>query len=166
MASVYNSRSHVSGQEEPIDISEAIINFNDECMDADTNETLQIKLIKLLLSVITLEDQILHSKGDGLSKVGLPPEYERACINTHLSAVHYLGNVPVVYQPMLLSAVVNMLRQQHMCHMHRHWVMMVISAMPFLGRALVKIVLATVNQLCRNLELLAQLYELGFVFRR
>lgn len=166
MASVYNSRLHVTGQEETIDISEAIINFNDKNMDADANETLQMKLIKLLLAVIMLEDQIQRSKGDAGAKTGLPPEYEHANLNAQLSSIHYLGGVSLVYQPMLLSAIVNMLRQQHMCHMHRHWVMMAISAMPFVGRALTKIVLATVNQVCRNLELLAQLFQLGHVIKR
>lgn len=168
MASVYNSRLHVTGQEETIDISEAIINFNDKNMDADANETLQMKLIKLLLAVIMLEDQIQRSKGDaaGGAKAGLPPEYENANLNVQLSSIHYLGGVSLVYQPMLLSAIVNMLRQQHMCHMHRHWLMMAISAMPFVGRALTKLVLATVNQVCRNLELLAQLFQLGHIIKR
>ena len=69
-------------------------------------------------------------------------------------------------QPMLLLAVVSLLKQQHMSHMHRHWVALVVMATPYLHRALTKVTVAVVNQLCRNMELLAQLYELGHVYRR
>jgi len=62
---------------------------------------------------------------------------------------------------MLLLAVTNALRQQHTCAMHHQWIAFVISAMPYLGRALAHFVCATVTQICHNLELLAPLYELG-----
>ena len=49
-------------------------------------------------------------------------------------------------------------RQQHMCHMHRHWVTMAISSLPYVGNALRQLATNIVNQTCRNLELLAVEY--------
>ena len=49
-------------------------------------------------------------------------------------------------------------RQQHMCHMHRHWVTMAISSLPYVGNALRPLATSIVNQTCRNLELLAVEY--------
>jgi len=48
----------------------------------------------------------------------------------------------------------------------RHWVAMVTSALPFLARALSNTLVVMVTQLCRNLELLAQQYELADMYRR
>ena len=45
-----------------------------------------------------------------------------------------------------------------MCHMHRHWVTMAISALPYVGNALRPLATSIVNQTCRNLELLAVEY--------
>ena len=59
LASVYNSRKKAVGVEmEQSNFTEAIISFNEENMDANTNETFQIKLLKLLLVTIILEDQV------------------------------------------------------------------------------------------------------------
>lgn len=62
---------------------------------------------------------------------------------------------PVAQQAMFLSGVLSALKQRHLCHMHRHWVALVTSALPFMGRALTRVVLCVVAQLCRNLESLA-----------
>jgi len=73
---------------------------------------------------------------------------------------------PVVYQPVLLLATTYALRQQHMCAMHRQWIAFIISAMPYLSRALAHFVCATATQICHNLELLAPLYELGHCYKK
>ena len=119
---------------------------------------LQIKLLKLMIVLILLEDQIRVAKGEGEVQAG---EWEKAkpTFTPSLQNVRYVNNRAVVAQSMLLSAVLSALKQQHLCHMHRHWITMVTSALPFMGRALSCSVVAVVNQICRNLELLAQLYE-------
>ena len=59
LASVYNSRNkNAASLDLQANITEAIISFNEENMDANTNETFQIKLLKLLLVTIILEDQV------------------------------------------------------------------------------------------------------------
>ena len=130
-------------------------------MDANTNETFQVKLLKLILVLILLEDQIRKARGESDSSLLLPPEWEKPKLNFQpsLSFVRYVQSRPVVYQGMLLSAVLSALKQQHLCHMHRHWVTMVTSALPYMGRALGHVVVTVVNQMCRNIELLAIRYQ-------
>ena len=143
----------------------------------------------------------------------MPPEWEKMRVNFQpsLTSVRYVQARPIVYQGMLLSAILSALKQQHNCHMHRywrkargiivffflwkilnsitisliksltamksvhafnvalccrHWVAMVTSALPFLARALSNTLVVMVTQLCRNLELLAQQYELADMYRR
>ena len=161
LASVFNARLKPPGHDESLNITEAIISFNEENMDANTNETFQVKLLKLILVLILLEDQIRKARGESDSSLLLPPEWEKPKLNFQpsLAFVRYVQSRPVVYQGMLLSAVLSALKQQHLCHMHRHWVTMVTSALPYMGRALSHVVVTVVNQMCRNIELLALQYQ-------
>ena len=161
LASVFNARLKPPGHDESLNITEAIISFNEENMDANTNETFQVKLLKLVLVLILLEDQIRKARGESDSSLLLPPEWEKPKLNFQpsLSFERYVQSRPVVYQGMLLSAVLSALKQQHLCHMHRHWVTMVTSALPYMGRALSHVVVTVVNQMCRNIELLALQYQ-------
>ena len=78
----------------------------------------------------------------------------------------FIAGRPVVYQPMLLLATTHALRQQHLSAMHRQWTAFVISALPYLGRAMAQYICATVTQICHNLELLAPLYGLGHCYKK
>lgn len=160
LASVYNARRK-SNTADYANLTEAIINFNEENMDTHTQEAYQVKLLKILLVLVILEDQIKKSKSDPESM--LPSEWEKSRVNFQpsLSSVRYVHGRPVVYQVMLLSAVLSALKQMHLCHMHRHWIAMVTSALPYMGRALSHMVVSVVNQLCHNLESLSKLLENG-----
>lgn len=162
LASVYNARMKPLNHNNQ-NLTEAIISFNEENMDANTNETFQIKLLKLILVLILLEDQIRKVKGEADTSAMLPPEWDKTRLNMQptLTSVRYVQSRPIVYQTMLLSAILSALKQQHLCHMHRHWIAMVTSALPYIGRALSYTVVMTVNQLCHNLEMLSQCYEKG-----
>ena len=132
-------------------------------MDGNTNETFQIRMLNLIMVVIILEDQIKQQKGDTEPLPVGNTDWDRPKVNftPQLSSFRYTHAQPVAYQGMLLSAVLSALRQQHLCHMHRHWINMVMLVMPYLSRSLGNIVMAVVNQICRNLELLAAEYEAG-----
>ena len=168
LASVYNARQKTAGEATEGNITEAIINFNEEDMDNNTNETFQLKLLKLLLSTIILEEQIRKGKSESDTASLLPPEWESSHVNFQpsLSSVKYIASHPIIYQRMFLSAIMSALKQQHLSHMHRHWVAMVTSALPYMARALSFTVTSVVHQLCRNVELLAKQYELGPLYRR
>ncbi len=172
LASVHNGRLKPTDADDIGSLSEAIIGFNEDSMDSSMNETFQIKLLQLILVIIVLEDQIRKSKTDAAPEgggSGLPPEWERIKLTFHPQSIHsvrFLQNKPLVYQGMLLSAVLTALKQQHRCHMHRHWIAMVTSAMPYMWRSLSHTLVNVVNQLCRNVELLSQQYELGTISAR
>ena len=141
-------------------LTDGIINFNEENMDANTNETFQIRLLKLVLVIIILEDQI---KGGHRGDESVTLDWERLRVNfqPELSFIRYQAGKPIVYQGMFLSAILSALKQQHLGHMHRHWIAMVTSALPFMGKALGHTTVSVVNQVCRNLELLSNQYQRG-----
>ncbi|XP_074662898.1 protein DOP1A-like [Tubulanus polymorphus] len=166
LASVYNARLKGSNNSmNNIGLTEAIITFNEEGMDCNTNQTLQIRLIKLILVIIILEDCIRVQKGEGDTLPVTNPDWERPKVNFQLEAstFRYMQSLPVAYQGMFISAALSALKQQHMSNMHCHWMNMITLAMPYMGRSLGSIVISVVNQLCRNIELLAVQYECGYL---
>lgn len=160
LASVYNSRVKDPGQSLS-NITEAIILFNEENLDPSSNETFQIKLLNLMLVMIMLEHNIQKIQNE--SEATTPPsqDTEKQGVSFHQSMmnVKFSAGHPVVQQQMFVSCVLSALKQQHMAHMHRHWVAMVTSSLPYMGKSLPNIVLVVTSQLCRNLEILATAYK-------
>lgn len=160
LASVYNSRVKDPGQSLS-NITEAIILFNEENLDPSSNETFQIKLLNLMLVMIMLEHNIQKIQNE--SEATAPPsqDTEKQGVSFHQSMmnVKFSAGHPVVQQQMFVSCVLSALKQQHMAHMHRHWVAMVTSSLPYMGKSLPNIVLVVTSQLCKNLEVLATAYK-------
>lgn len=160
LASVYNSRVKDPGQSLS-NITEAIILFNEENLDPSSNETFQIKLLNLMLVMIMLEHNIQKIQNE--SEATAPPsqDTEKQGVSFHQSMmnVKFSAGHPVVQQQMFVSCVLSALKQQHMAHMHRHWVAMVTSSLPYMGKSLPNIVLVVTSQLCKNLEILATAYK-------
>lgn len=160
LASVYNSRVKDPGQSLS-NITEAIILFNEENLDPSSNETFQIKLLNLMLVMIMLEHNIQKIQNE--SEATTPPsqDTEKQGVSFHQSMmnVKFSAGHPVVQQQMFVSCVLSALKQQHMAHMHRHWVAMVTSSLPYMGKSLPNIVLVVTSQLCKNLEILATAYK-------
>lgn len=160
LASVYNSRVKDPGQSLS-NITEAIILFNEENLDPSSNETFQIKLLNLMLVMIMLEHNIQKIQNE--SEATAPPsqDTEKQGVSFHQSMmnVKFSAGHLVVQQQMFVSCVLSALKQQHMAHMHRHWVAMVTSSLPYMGKSLPNIVLVVTSQLCKNLEILATAYK-------
>lgn len=160
LASVYNSRVKDPGQSLS-NITEAIILFNEGNLDPSSNETFQIKLLNLMLVMIMLEHNIQKIQNE--SEATAPPsqDTEKQGVSFHQSMmnVKFSAGHPVVQQQMFVSCVLSALKQQHMAHMHRHWVAMVTSSLPYMGKSLPNIVLVVTSQLCKNLEVLATAYK-------
>ncbi|BFZ09520.1 hypothetical protein BsWGS_12559 [Bradybaena similaris] len=157
LASVYNQGccgpvGSSSSKAEIVKLTEMIIDFNENSLDPSVNDTFQMKLLQLMLVMIMLEDQIRLAQGvpDTSSGTG-----ERAHLTSSLLNVHYNPNLAIIQQEMFLSAVWSALKQHHLCHLHRHWVGLVTSALPYMGKAMARTVLCVVLQLCRNLEIIA-----------
>ena len=158
LASVYNSRRK-TGPETASKISETIILFNEENLDPSANETFQIRILNLLLVMIMLESRI--SKIQGQPDLYKMADWERSKVMFHssMSTSKYASTLPIVQQGMFLSCILSAFKQPHMCHMHKQWIAMVTSALPYMGRALSSIVMCVVSQLCKNIETLASEYE-------
>ncbi|XP_060070918.1 protein dopey-1-like [Ylistrum balloti] len=164
LASVYNFRKKDKIVAASSKITEAIIRFNDENLDLSVNETFQIRLLNLMLVLIMLEGNIEKVFSDVPESSGTTTpsaEWERPRVNFQQSLLHarFQGSLPIVQQRMFLSCVLSAMKQSHMRHMHRHWVAMVTSGLPFMSKALSSIVMNVVAQLCRNIEMVASKYE-------
>lgn len=162
LASIYNARRKFSQEGKSVtSFTETIVDFNEENLDSSAVETFQIKLLHLLRVMVQLEDHIVKAKGeqDASSSAGVTEwEQSKVSFQPSLSHVRYNPALPMVHQAMFLSGILSALKQQHVAHMHRHWISMVTSSLPFMGKALSHIVMAVVAQLCRNLDMLAQVY--------
>ncbi|XP_021360674.1 protein dopey-1-like isoform X2 [Mizuhopecten yessoensis] len=164
LASVYNLRKKDKNVAVTSKITEVIIRFNEENLDLSVNETFQIRLLNLMLVLIMLEGSIDKSFSDlseASATVTSSTEWERPRVNFQQSLLHarFMSSLPIVHQRMFLSCVLSAMKQSHNRHMHRHWVAMVTSSLPFMGKALPSIVMNVVAQLCRNIEVVAAKYE-------
>ncbi|XP_053397950.1 protein dopey-1-like isoform X3 [Mercenaria mercenaria] len=159
LAEIYNGRRKLDKDQFGQKITEAIIAFNEDGIDSSANEAFQIKLLDLLLVMIMLEEQI--RKFQSVPETTLASEWDRLKVNYQpsLKNVRYNMGHPIVQQGMFVSGVLSALKQTHTSHMHRHWVTMVTSALPYMGKYLPGIVMTVVSQLCRNIEALAAHYE-------
>lgn len=160
LASVYNSRVKDPCQSSS-NITEAIILFNEENLDPSSNETFQIKLLNLMLVMIMLEHNVQKIQNENEAAAPPSQDTEKQGMNLHQSMmnVKFSAGQAVVQQQMFVSCVLSALKQQHMAHMHRHWVAMVTSSLPYMGKSLPNIVLVVTSQLCKNLEILATSYK-------
>ncbi|XP_033842251.1 protein dopey-2 [Periophthalmus magnuspinnatus] len=131
---------------------------------------LQMALLKLLQSLIVLEYHI-SSSGGVVSQPGDPREtptsttpltreWQTAVLfQQSIKAAQYVQNQPITAQGMFVSAAARALEPQYGYAMHPHWVALLCSSLPYLGRSLGIIVTPFVNQICRNLDEFVKMYE-------
>uniref|UniRef100_A0A7N8Y880 DOP1 leucine zipper like protein B n=1 Tax=Mastacembelus armatus TaxID=205130 RepID=A0A7N8Y880_9TELE len=106
---------------------------------------LQRELLKLLQALIALEYHVCP--GGAASSTG--------------SAAQYVQSQPITTQGMFVSAAARALQPQYGYAMHPHWVSLLCSSLPYLGRSLGIIVAPLISQICRNLDELVKLYDLS-----
>lgn len=156
LAVIYNNRRKTSSEQSEFKFTEAVITFNEEQLEPSVNEAFLVKLLELLLAMIMLEQQIGNLHTSESKEV-----WERLKVSHQpsLNNVRYNMGHPIVQQGMFVSGVLSALKQSQMCHTHRHWLWLVTSALPYMGKHLPGIVNSVVSQLCRNIESLATYYE-------
>ncbi|CAL1261526.1 unnamed protein product [Larinioides sclopetarius] len=170
-ASVYDSqhKSQTEG-EKNCTFTETIVEFNEKpfrtgqnskCPANDFQDTFQVHLLRLMATLIVLEDTVLSQNGtekDAINGVGSKTidntlekksNYKSTSQN---STSKFQPGVPIPCQSMFLSTILTALRQEHHVHLHIHWLSLVTSALSFVGRWLPRLVMTVVNQLCINLE--------------
>jgi hypothetical protein len=128
------------------------------------SEAFQVQVLRLLLSLVMLEQAINHQR----SSAGEPTDHRpKSDSSKPVSGSTYNSSTLLRYhndhvipdQPMFLAAMVSALRQDKMRHLHSHWTSLITSTLPFLGKSLSQTVLEVTAQLSRNLENLAPFYS-------
>ncbi|XP_069964516.1 protein DOP1 homolog [Bactrocera oleae] len=149
-----------------------ILNFNNPQDDQLHAESLQLQLLRLLMSVIKLEYevQLLKQESNGANANGAGSSKEDTSGNispTRLSNiggeasvtnVKYLPSCLISQQPMFLAAVLSALQNDQLRHLHRNWTDLVTASLNcFSCGSLTNIVISVVHQLCHNIDRIAKL---------
>ena len=176
-------RPKAKDEEEAMAFTEDILDFNEINSTHEKNgsskisnysEAFQVQVLRLLLSLVMLEQSIHQQRGDpehkhkqmesaglaSLSSSGrsTPASYSQGGAGGGHNILRYHADHVIPDQPMFLAAIVTALKQEKMRHLHSHWTSLVTSCLPFLGKSLSQTVLEVSSQLSRNLELLAPFY--------
>lgn len=139
---------------------------------------LQMELLKLLQALIVLEYHVwpggavsAAGSGGASGQPGEPREHPTAStplarewqtavlFQQSIKAAQYVQSHPITAQGMFVSAAARALQPQYGYAMHPHWVSLLCSSLPYLGRSLGIIVAPLISQICRNLDELVKLYE-------
>uniref|UniRef100_A0A3P8UA66 DOP1 leucine zipper like protein B n=1 Tax=Amphiprion percula TaxID=161767 RepID=A0A3P8UA66_AMPPE len=139
---------------------------------------LQMELLKLLQALIVLEYHVwpggaasATGSGGASGQSGEPRESSTAStplarewqtavlFQQSIKAAQYVQSHPITAQGMFVSAAARALQPQYGYAMHPHWVSLLCSSLPYLGRSLGIIVAPLISQICRNLDELVKLYE-------
>ncbi|XP_042349947.1 protein dopey-2 [Plectropomus leopardus] len=139
---------------------------------------LQMELLKLLQALIILEYHvwpggIVSTAGSGgasaqpmeprespTATTPLAREWQTAVLfQQSIKAAQYVQSHPITAQGMFVSAAARALQPQYGYGMHPHWVSLLCTCLPYLGRSLGIIVTPLIGQICRNLDELVKLCE-------
>ncbi|XP_053295219.1 protein dopey-2 [Pleuronectes platessa] len=139
---------------------------------------LQMELLKLLEALIVLEHHVglgaaipsgglggassqpVESRESPAASSPLAREWQTAVLfQQSIKSAQYVQSHPITAQGMFVSAAAMALQPQYGYAMHPHWVSLLCSTLPYLGRSLGIIVAPLIGQICRNLDELVKLYE-------
>ncbi|KAM9851340.1 protein DOP1B [Aulostomus maculatus] len=139
---------------------------------------LQMELLKLIQALIVLEHHVwpggaisAASPGGGSGQSGecresqasstpLAREWQTAVLfQQSIKAAQYVQSHPITAQGMFVSAAARALQPQYGYAMHPHWVTLLCSSLPYLGRSVCIIVAPLINQICKNLDELVKHYD-------
>ncbi|XP_017468735.1 PREDICTED: protein dopey-1 homolog [Rhagoletis zephyria] len=148
-----------------------ILNFNNPLDDQLHAESLQLQLLRLLMSVIKLEYevQLLKHEGSGANVSTAsgkedssgnisPTRLSNIAGDSSATNVKYLPNCLISQQPMFLAAVLSALQNEQLRHLHRNWTDLVTASLNcFSCGSLTNIVISVVHQLCHNIDRIAKL---------
>uniref|UniRef100_A0A665U2D3 Uncharacterized protein n=1 Tax=Echeneis naucrates TaxID=173247 RepID=A0A665U2D3_ECHNA len=118
---------------------------------------LQMELLKLLHALIVLEYYVWL--GGAVSTPGSGGWQTAVLFQQSIKAAQYVQSHPITAQGMFVSAAARSLQPQYGYAMHPHWVSLLCSSLPYLGRSLGIIVAPLISQICKNLDELVKLYE-------
>lgn len=155
------SSVHSFQSKSDLTFTESILAFNEQSDDKMHIESVQVQLLRLLLSVIKLEFEVTCQKGEESIKSvttqdGSSSSPTRVSPSTPTN-VKYLPNCPISQQPMFLSAVLKALQTDHLRHLHRNWTDVITSSLNcFAFGSLTNIVISVIHQICSNIDQIAR----------
>ncbi|XP_030613760.1 protein dopey-2 [Archocentrus centrarchus] len=184
-ASMYVSqRGTDKGQSKGVELLEEQGGLSEESLvnlgagGAQEQYPLQMELLKLLQALIVLEYHVWSSgaasaagssgtpgqpretRESSPASTPLAREWQTAVLfQQSIKAAQYVQSHPITAQGMFVSAAARALQPQYGYAMHPHWVSLLCSSLPYLGRSLGIIVTPLISQICRNLDELVKLYE-------
>uniref|UniRef100_A0A096LUB2 DOP1 leucine zipper like protein B n=1 Tax=Poecilia formosa TaxID=48698 RepID=A0A096LUB2_POEFO len=121
---------------------------------------LQIELLKLLQALIVLEYHPGDPRESSPASTPLAREWQTAVLfQQSIKAAQYVQSHPITAQGMFVSAAARALQPQYGYAMHPHWVSLLCSSLPYLGRSLGIIVSPLISQICKNMDDLVKLHE-------
>ncbi|KAG4078749.1 hypothetical protein HA402_015339 [Bradysia odoriphaga] len=148
--------------------TESILSFNEQGDDKMHVESVQVQLLRLLLSVIKLEFEVTCQKGEEsiksvMTQDGSSSSPTRVSPSTPTN-VKYLPNCPISQQPMFLSAVLKALQSDHLRHLHRNWTDVITSSLNcFAFGSLTNIVISVIHQICANIDQIARSQQTSYI---
>ena len=140
-----------AGLEESGGFTQEVLNFNSTEGNEDT-EAFLVALLKLVLSLIMLEEVVNRKKED---------KNKNTAVMASSSLMRYQPDLPLAEQPMFLAALLAALRQTRQRDLHCQWTALLTSTLPFLGPALTSVVTAAASQIWTNLANVAALDQEG-----
>uniref|UniRef100_A0A8C7CH99 DOP1 leucine zipper like protein B n=1 Tax=Oncorhynchus kisutch TaxID=8019 RepID=A0A8C7CH99_ONCKI len=151
---------------------ESLVNLGGE--GGQEQYPLQMELLKLLQALIVLEYYVWpggsgstpHPDEPRDTPVATPAssamkqEWQTGVLfQQSIKAAQYVQTQPITAQGMFVSAAARALQPQYGYAMHPHWVALLCSSLPYLGRSLGIIVAPLITQICRNLDELVKQYD-------
>uniref|UniRef100_A0A8C7F1C9 DOP1 leucine zipper like protein B n=1 Tax=Oncorhynchus kisutch TaxID=8019 RepID=A0A8C7F1C9_ONCKI len=131
---------------------ESLVNLGGE--GGQEQYPLQMELLKLLQALIVLEYYVWPG-GSAMKQ-----EWQTGVLfQQSIKAAQYVQTQPITAQGMFVSAAARALQPQYGYAMHPHWVALLCSSLPYLGRSLGIIVAPLITQICRNLDELVKQYD-------
>uniref|UniRef100_A0A4W5K2T9 DOP1 leucine zipper like protein B n=1 Tax=Hucho hucho TaxID=62062 RepID=A0A4W5K2T9_9TELE len=121
---------------------------------------LQMELLKLLQALIVLEYYVWPGGSATPASSAMKQEWQTGVLfSQSIKAAQYVQTQPITAQGMFVSAAARALQPQYGYAMHPHWVALLCSSLPYLGRSLGIIVAPLITQICRNLDELVKQYD-------
>uniref|UniRef100_A0ABM0MUJ4 Protein dopey-1-like n=1 Tax=Saccoglossus kowalevskii TaxID=10224 RepID=A0ABM0MUJ4_SACKO len=138
-------------------------------MSDKSSQAVQIHLLQLVHTIMILEEQLFsprETKDSSTDDDSLEWEHVKPNFQPQMSSLRFVQSERIACQGMFLCAILSALRQPHMSHVHRQWVAIVTDSLPYLDKGLSNIVVPVGNQICKNLESLAYLYDSNGGFQK
>ena len=120
-------------------------------------KSLEVKLLELIVVLVKTEFLVFvsYKRKQAEEEDFLFVESPKPVKDQGSSLLRYNTEELIVCQAFFVQTIIEALKQYDLLSLHSYWLNFVISILPFAAKGLKDIVVPTVNQICRNLEILS-----------